>query len=569
MTTMTKNSMRVQEEILKLMKGAGHNAPINPLKTLNPVPHKSVATTTPTHPVHNKTVELSQQDEVKKEVEKLAERIIESVEELEKMGLDEYNVIKLLLLYRDLAPGDEDGPISIVMIRDFLENVIRTDESGYNKLISYYDWLISKEKCSSKKKEEKMRNAVSIILESYRTIENAYQYSFEFKTVADKMAPKLKAPNEMSVIDRVKWLRIWVIILCDQNLFWGDIGKNGKLRKKQEIDAFNQLHFYPESLFFVWREYLQHLPDESIIYEMMKKMIELSSKKAQDAVMRYGELDRNYPDTMKIEHIRNSVKKLLFPRPWRVQSTCLCTIMGLKNFHEDTMKNAVLAWKNGIENMPKFEMSYIDIYDGCKRKTQTYYQYMTKKKSDKEISLGVTCEHELRMYVEAYKWLLKHPDFTFGTESKTLEEYGMSELLKVEISLDEAISKWIVTMGFARDSEDVNLEVAKKVLITSEEDEQIFKDFACDNITANEVSKKFTFSSDEQAIACFSKVSKISANELNKMSVALKRVNMFGITKSTSFSDKSYVELFYHLLKVQPALVKKYATSYKRLLQLS
>ena len=71
------------------------------------------------------------------------------------MVLDEYNVIKLLLLYRDLAPGDEDGPISIVMIRDFLENVIGTDELGYNKLISYYDWLISKEKCSSKKKEEK------------------------------------------------------------------------------------------------------------------------------------------------------------------------------------------------------------------------------------------------------------------------------------------------------------------------------------------------------------------------------------------------------------------------------
>ena len=82
MTTMTKNSMRVQEEILKLMKGAGHNAPINPLKPLNPVPHKTATTTTPTHPVHNKTVELSQQDEVKKEVEKLSERIIESLEEI-------------------------------------------------------------------------------------------------------------------------------------------------------------------------------------------------------------------------------------------------------------------------------------------------------------------------------------------------------------------------------------------------------------------------------------------------------------------------------------------------------
>ena len=544
-------SMRGMQELLQAVHGGPKTTPMIPFK--DPIPSQPAASKKliPTGPVVSKRVSEDPHQQI---VRKLVGRVVETVEELESAGINQIDVINLAFIYRDLAPGDEVCPISIIMLKNFLENVIKpSNEVGYNKIIAYYNVLAEER---SSRKTEKQRNAAQSVLSSYRTVENAYLYSYGFKDAADNMAKKLKAPEDMSVIERVKWLRIWAVILCDQLLFWGDLDDAGRIKGKKNTAEFNELHIYPESMILIWYDYLRHLPDESILCDMIQSMVELFPEKAQNALMRYGEMTVNVPDSTKVEHIRNSVKKLFFPKPWLSQSSCFCTTLGVQNFPIERLVDAVTAFKNGgIENMSTFELPYVDVYNNCKQRTVTCYKYGTVKSEHKEFNAGVTCKEELEMYIVLYKWLLAHPDFKFGAEQKTLKEYGMDDLLEEKPDLRTCAATWITNMGFARDEEDINWEVAEAVLKLSENGE-MFEEFCQGNVSGDEIFNAYHFVSIAQAIACFSKISKLSAQEINKMGAALKRVKMFGTDRALP-GDLIYLELFCYMVKNNPEALGK------------
>lgn len=554
-------SMRSIQDLLASVHGDRKSSPMVPFNF--PVSSQPMASQKlmPTAPAKSQEV-LRAETKEERVVTNLTNRILESAEELNAAGISEFDALNLAFIYRDWMPGDEISPISIKMVRNFLESIKISNETGYNKLMAYYN-VLAEERTT--RKTEKMRNAAHSILSQYRTIENAYQYSYIFREVANKMAPKLQAPESMGVVERVKWLRIWAVIIADQMLFWGDLDKNGKLKSADNTKRFNEFHVFPETMLFVWDDYLSNLPDGAILYDMLKRMIGLFPETARNAVLKYGEITSNVSDVTKVEHIRNLVKKHFFPRPWLVQSGYFCVVEGIKNFPATRLARAVTAWKNGgIDNLPTYDLPFYDVYNNCKLRTVTCYQYDTVIVNGKEINAGVSCREELEMYVELYKWLLEHPDFKFGAEKKTLEEYGIADLLEEKIDLESVAASCIVAKGFARDEADVNFEMIK--LLRLEENAQFFKDFVSGRASAIEVFANYAFSSENQAIACFSKTSKVSPMELNKMAAALKRINTFGMTSGTSFSDIAYLELFKYLVKHQPTLVKGYANTYKRLL---
>ena len=77
-----------------------------------------------------------------------------------------------------------------------------------------------------------------------------------------------------------------------------------------------------------------------------------------------------------------------------------------------------------------------------------------------------------------------------------------------------------------------------------------------DEISGRDIFERFKFASDAQAIACFSKISRISINEQDKMGQALKRLKNFGV-KSALPSDLIYLEIFKYFAKNNPEMLGK------------
>ncbi len=483
-------------------------------------------------------------------VENLESRMVHDLE-----GISQYEELNLAFIYNDLMPGDVLAPISLKRVKEFLENVVKpASESGYNKVMAYYNVLAED---IPKNKLEKLRNAAQSFLGTFRTIENAMQYSQGFYEAAVRMAPKLDAPEEMSLVDRVKWLRLWVFIIRDQTLFWGDMDTKGNLFGKAHLASFNQLHIYPETVMYAEREYFSKLPDNSILYDMMVRMINLFPQDVQNTVLRYGEIGTNVADSSgKIEHVRNLIKKKMFPHPWLAQSPYFCMPIGIKTFVPERLKSAVEAFKNGgLETLPTFEYTYVDAYNEFKRRKMICYQYATAMVEGEERKVGVTCKEELAMYAELYKWLLEHPDFKFGPEEKTLEEYGLDKLLEEAVDPNFGISTWILDMGFAKEEEDINWELVEAVL-KPEENVELFQNYLEGTISEGEIFEKFRFSSPNQAIACFSKVSKVPVQEIDKLGQALKRLKTFGVNSALP-SDLIYLEIFKYLANNNPEMLGK------------
>ena len=371
------------------------------------------------------------------------------------------------------------------------------------------------------------------------------------------MAPKLDAPEGMSVADRVKWLRLWVFIIRDQTYFWGDLDGCGKLKGKSHTAAFNQLYIYPETLMLVEKEYFSQMPDGAILYDMLLRMIKVFPQSVQDTVLHYGEIGSNVVDLSgKIEYVRNVVKKSMFEYPWLASSAFFCVKHTIANIVPERFAKAVEAHKNGgIETLPTFEYQYIDVYNDFKRRKTTAYQYATAMVHGQELIVGVTCKEELAMYVELYKWLLEHPDFKFGPECKTLKEYGLDRLLEEPLDFMGGASKWILDKGFAKDEQDINWDMVNAVL-KPEENKEVFGMYDKGEVSSQTIFEQFRFSTEEQAIACFCKSSKIAVRELDKMSQALRRVKMFGESSALP-GDLIYLEIFKFYAKNNPGMLGK------------
>ena len=185
-------------------------------------------------------------------------------------GLTDEETRAYALMYNDLAPGDLVGEISARRVKKFFDEFIQEDNPGmYNRMLSYYE--ISSPNTYSEKKLEKLSRQIQNYMESIRTIDNAMLYSVSFEKAAREMAKKLDAPKSMSVNERVKWIRLWFIVLRDHECFFNELDDTGRLKGPKVTEEVNQMYFFPESMINLNASYLSYMEDGNIIYDMIKE----------------------------------------------------------------------------------------------------------------------------------------------------------------------------------------------------------------------------------------------------------------------------------------------------------
>lgn len=166
-------------------------------------------------------------------------------------------------------------------------------------------------------------------MDGIRSVENAMSYSISFAEAATKMAAKIDAPEEMSVVERIKWIRLWFIVIRNQEFFYNEIDGNGRNRGINVTREVNDMYIFPESMILLNESFLSKLDDGEILYDMIKAFVDSYPKDVQRAVYRFAELDGvNRPDSCKLGRIREDVKKKLFPNSWRSSTSFLCARQG-------------------------------------------------------------------------------------------------------------------------------------------------------------------------------------------------------------------------------------------------
>ncbi len=426
----------------------------------------------------------------KSEGENEVERLLTRVVDRDEFSYSEAKAYAII--YQNLAPGDVAGKISAMRVKKFMEEFIQKDNpSIYKKMCIFYGLSVDE---YDEKKRSKINNLIQNYMDGIRSVENAMSYSISFAEAATAMAPKLDAPEEMSVVERVKWIRLWFIVIRNQEFFYNEIDGNGQIRGINITREVNNMYIFPESMILLNESFLSKLDDGEIIYDMIKEFIDSYPTDVQRAIYRFAELDGvNRPDSCRLGRIREDVKKKLFSNSWRSSTSFFMCKTGIKYMIPKHLEMAVLAYKNGgIANMPVFKNEIRDVFNDYKKRNVTVYKYGETKVNGKDIELGVSGEQELMLYVNLYKWLVEHLDFKFGKEDKTLEEYGLADLLLNE---KELVSAWILEQGFASSEEDINWELAK-IILAPKENISMFKDWYEGKLSSAEICEKIGLNSE-------------------------------------------------------------------------
>lgn len=446
-------------------------------------------------------------------------------------------------IYLDLAPADPHDSISVQRVKTFLEQVVcEENPSMYQKIMSYYE--VIEDNNFSEQKAKKIKNQIEYYFQNVCSLKNAMMYSVNFEEAANQMASKLDAPEDMSILERVKWLRVWLVILKDHEFFWPELDQKRLFRGANVSNYINSINLLPEVLIHLNEIYFSCLPDEEISLEIIQDFLATYPEDVQKEVFRFAEFDSDIPYTLRFERIRINVKQKLFPNSCRSDLSFFCTKFGIKHFAPRNLELAVKAYKNGgISTLPEMEGQIVDVFNNYRKKSIVCYKYGENVFKGKTVELGVTSEHELELYAILYKWLLAHPDFRFGIENKTLEEYGMDNLL---LDSKSAVSAWILDSGLAADESDINWDLAE-VILKPTENESVFWDYFNGQISAQEVFNTIGFNSEKLARMCCSFKGLICFDKA-EFDRVFRRVHMFGIDRS-SVSDRIYVELYRFLIK--------------------
>lgn len=490
----------------------------------------------------NIQTEKSQEESDAQELEKLVKRAVE------REGVSDYEVEQLVLIYKDLAPEDTESPISIKMLNEFFENVVKpASPTGYAKLRKFYNF---REYTCSEFKMRKFEIWRENFFKQFRTVEYCYQYSKGFKDMADRISKKLKAPESMGTVERCKWLRIWSVVLKDQGYHWKDV-VNGRIDINQSRWFNKNFYFTPEVMISMEKDCFENVPDGALLLEMIQNLIALYPEDLQKEIRKFGELDENVPDLdcLKAEEIRNKLKKKMFPVLWVSGLGYYCTEQGIKTAKPEFLESAVKVYKDGnLDGLETFEQEAINPYNNFLREKFKCYELYTES-IDEEYQrvLAIISWDELKMYIEVYKWLSYHSDFKFGPDNKTLSEYGIDDMLL------ELNSKWFLEMKLVCSEDDINWMLFEKIINGNEE---YMAKYLKGELTAEDLFNAIGFSSVKQAKLCCNKETKLILKEEEKMAAALKRVKMFGTAQSIK-SDLIYLEIFKYMLSEKPENLPK------------
>lgn len=411
-------------------------------------------------------------------------------------GFKEADARMLALMYTDLAPNDADGEISVKMMSEFIRDTVKKEypDEYETKIKPYYDM----ENPMPEFKKEKAKIWVKNFWKRFRTVENAYKYSKSFREMAKRIAPKLDAPTTMGVVERCKWLRLWVFVIRDQAMYWYDIERGLRLNMRRIKDYDKNLELTPELMVKYEKAFFSKIPENGLLLDMLKAFISIYPEKIQKDIKAFAELEKNEASELNAGYVRNTLKKELFPSMWIAAMWGFCMKKGIKGFKVLLLSNAVEAFKKGLNTYNTFLNPATDPFKGFSTRNFKCYKLGEVTEDGIEKTFAVTSQNELQMYVEVYKWLLLHPDFEFGagSEKKTLEGYGCENLL----------------------------------VDPEEEQKELF----------SEMKQKMVG----------------SQKEAKKVVEALKRVKLFG-EKTASESDLKYLEFFKYMLKNEPNALPK------------
>lgn len=483
------------------------------------------------------TIQVSKKEIENQYLEATYSRIIDKPQ-----NMSDTKAKALAVFYTDLAAADIFGPISIKRLYSFLEEDIKSFSSEmYSDIKRFYG--LDEETPLSSTEEKLLSKKVEQHLEKIRSIKNALKYSYAFEESAKRMVNKLVAPSEMTFLEKVKWLRLWAIVIKDHEFFWGDTDENYNILGKKATDAFNELYLFPEAMISLEKTFFSRLKDGCILQERMQKFIELYPYQVQKAVYRFAELDRDEPDITQMGKIREHIKKTLFSKIWLTRASSFMTIEGLKHFTPETLEMAIKAYMNGgLNTLPIFRAEHYDVFKGAKR-IYTFYKLGDFTYKGKNLELGISCKEELMMFVYTYQWFLSHPDFKFGDKQKTIYEYGLDSLM---YDKKTAISSWILENGYAISEKDINWELAETIL-RLEENKELFQRYYNGEITNNDILSYIGFKDSKTAQICCSFNGLLQLDKA-PLEAALKRLKIFGVENGLK-SDKIYLELYKFLVK--------------------
>lgn len=494
------------------------------------------------------------------DVEELKARTIDWGDCSEKEALD------WALVYLYLAPGDYKTMISVSRIKQFMETTVQSKNQRMYQKIRELFTIKNASKLLNDPKFQRNINAIENFLKSLRTIENAYEYSEGVHNAIDAMAPKLDAPAEMDNVTRAKWLRIWVVVIQDQNCIWSDLNRNGIPEKQKIIDS-NSQYIYPETLINLEETYFRQLNDGDFVLKLLQAFISLYPEQIQQRLYRFGELDGiNKPDDLKVGTIRQGIKKDLFPNRWVTYSDFFFIKSALSEMVPAFLKLAVDIWnKDSLEEFPIFNRMLINPYTlkeeiFCSHKVGN----IPNSENGKTRDVYIACQRELEMFVKVYQWLEEHEDFKFGHEKKTLAEYGLTGL--VDEPIESCILAWVKEMGLVNSVRDVNMEVARKI-VENQKLEKDLQEFYHGNLSAEEFFQKTGIKDRNQAISCFNHRVEMNPEEQNNMWQSLKRIKMFGENNALPH-DRAYLAVFRYFMnheEKKKLLSQQYVHIYARL----
>ena len=299
----------------------------------------------------------------------------------------------LIKLYEALVPGDKTRTVNVNMIMEqalpaFEETL---GETGFRKLKKFFGIGCRSSKFGTKPQE------INILLEQIRTIENAQYYIDGYKELLEMAAAKLHgAPEEMTMLERAKFVRMYHMIFVGYFFFAQDFRRSYSFDKKcyylsvdfQEAFKNNSMICRPEDFFITSRILIESFPEDSLMYDLVCLEFSNLDKKLQKEILQFAEL--RIDDEGKLVSVNIAPKYPTYS-----------SIRALKHKVHPEMgvyPMEFFAYKNKIQEMP-FEEIY-QIYKILRVVPMDKFNVETKKESYMEGSREVLRD---RPYYEVCK----------------------------------------------------------------------------------------------------------------------------------------------------------------------
>ena len=211
-------------------------------------------------------------------------------------GISKNDREAVIKLYEALVPGDKSRTINVTMIVDeafpIFEETI--GQANFQKIKKYFGIGCKQSKFGRSKEQE-----INILVEQLRTVENAQYYIDGYRALLELAAAKLKdAPEEMTMLERAKFVRMYHTIFVGYNYFAQDFKRTFNFKHGVyylEVDYAkvfknNPIHYRPEEFFTTSKILIETFKDNTLFYDLVCMEFSSLDKKLQKEILQFAEL---------------------------------------------------------------------------------------------------------------------------------------------------------------------------------------------------------------------------------------------------------------------------------------